>query len=291
MIVYLAGYETAYNSYKCILPRTNNLFLTYFYKQNTNKALRALKPEGHKGLITIDSGAHSFFGLMGISVTSSNADRQNSDLSKMPDPNEYFAVYKQWAKEHYHLFDYFCELDLQELLGMDKIRSWRKQLDDLGIADKCITVHHSSDTWEDFVRLCEESKSGYIAIEGLKKDKPMLPYNKFIKHAYQKGIKVHGFAFTKAQLLHSFAFYSVDSSSWTSSVRYGLFQAWDGNSMKSIKPTYDSFLKYKIPIKMHNSLRTKLDCATKISWQAEQYVKMEEYFTRYWNLRGVKWHE
>jgi len=285
MKVYLAGYETAYSSYNTVLEKNANIFCTYFYKNQTSKTLKYLTEVNHQGLVTVDSGAHSFFGLLGVSITSHANDKKKD----IPDPRVYFKEYKAWLKAHYNFLDYFCELDLQDILGMDQILQWRKELEDEGLADKAITVFHRDDGWEAFEALCANSKSGYIAIEGIKKNRSILPYNKYLKYAYEHGIKVHGFAFTKADLIQQFPFYSVDSSSWTMGPRYGSFQVFRNGQMPTVTGTKAHFFKYGIPVELHNSHRSKEHSKLKLEFTAKEFQKLESYVTKLWEMRGIHW--
>lgn len=276
MKLYLAAFETQFNSYKVELPLDANFFCTYFYEKQTNKSLEHLKKIGHKGTITIDSGAHSFFGISG-------------KKKEIPDPDVYFKAYTAWAKQWHNHFDYFCELDIQDLIGLPRVKEWRRQINAIGLGKQMITVYHSKDSWQDFVELCETSESKYIAMEGVRHDHDPITYNRFIKYAYERGIKVHGFAFTRAQLLRTYPFYSIDSSSWTTPIRYGVFQKNDGIRMISIPPDQKKFLQYGAPIWMHNSLRDTQAQKRKLEWQASEYIKLGKNLTKFWESRGIKW--
>lgn len=288
MKVYLAAYETQFSNYDVYLPLDSNVFCTYFYKKHTEKTLLALKEKGHKGLITIDSGAHSFFEIMGISVTSQKNDEKKKDL---PDPYEYFENYLQWIKKWYNYFSYFVELDLQALVTQDVVDKWRNRMKEEGVFDKCITVQHSYNSWNDFLKLIDESKSKYIAIEGIRKDIEMIDYNKFIKVCYERNIKIHGFALTRAKLLDKCPFYSVDSSSWTAAIRFGKIHIWDSKSagIKIVDSSKKHFSKYNIPIHLHSNNRSNYESKLKCEFNAMEYQKMENYFTELWKKRGIEW--
>lgn len=286
MKIYNAAFETQFSSYKVDLTKEANLFLTYYYPQKTDIALPQLKPNGHTGIITIDSGAHSFFEQIGVSVTGKK-DRKGKKVDK--DPVAYFKQYLEWAKANYDLYDYFVELDLQEILGQNVIREWRHIMKEEGVADKCITVHHSHNNDEEYAELLETSVSGYIGLEGIRPGRPMLPYNYFLKRAYDAKVKVHGFAFTRADLLYDFPFYSVDSSSWTTSIRYGVFQIFKEGRMKSIAPVKPHFIKHGIPLYMHNSYREREENKIKLEYSSSQYNQLEKFFTKLWDYRGINW--
>lgn len=285
MKIYLAAYETQHRAYGMEVCPNSNLFLTYYYRNITEHTLRHLTERAHQGIITIDSGAHSFFEIMGISVTSKEAKKD----VEVPDPDLYFQRYLEWAKEWHEHFDYFCELDLQELVGKEKVDNWREQVNAAGLGHKLITVHHSFNDWNDFEKLCANTKSGYIAIEGIRKGQKILEYNRFLKYAYDRQIKIHGFAFTRSKLLYHFPFYSVDSSSWTTAPRYGILNKFDFTKMKTVKPSKEQFFENQIPLELHNSFKGKEAEKVKLEWAARQYQELEKFFTSLWESRGIKW--
>lgn len=286
MKIYSAAYENQKCSYGLHVHPEANLFLTYYYQRRCDDCLPDLKPLGHEGIITIDSGAHSFFEQMGVSAT---AKHKKKGKKADKDPEEYFANYLKWLKANVDYFDFFVELDLQEIVSQQRVREWRHILHEEGLAQKCITVHHSFNNDEEYQELLETTKSGYIGLEGIRPGRPMLPYNKFLRQAYDAGVKVHGFAFTRADLLYDFPFYSVDSSSWTACIRYGVFQMFLQGRMKSVAPVKKHFLKYGPPLFMHNSFRTHDDSRVKLEWNIDQYRVLEGYFTELWEYRGINW--
>ncbi len=288
MIVYLAAFETQYNNYAVKIPKDQAVFLSYYYQKQTDFTLSKLKPKGHKGKITIDSGAHSFFELLGISVVSHSL---NDKRSKMPNPYDFFEKYLTWVKEKYELFDYFVELDLQELVGQDVVDGWRRRMKKAGVFDKCITVNHSYNSFDDFKKLAKASDSRYIALEGLRKGQPIPDYNKFIKYCYENKVKVHGFALTRGSILDYCPFYSVDSSSWTSSIRFGKIHVWDKPSLaiKTVDSNRAAFFDFNIPLSLHAKNREREISKAKLEFCAKSYIEMQAHYTRLWEKRGIRW--
>jgi len=281
--IYLAASEQQMTGGRFVPKPEYNLFLTYFYKNSAVKALEILKPKGHKGLITIDSGAHSFF-----VITTGSVGVYKSTKEKTPNPDVYFEEYLLWAKKWYNHFDYFVELDIQDIVGTDKIWYWRKRMRDAGISKKMITVHHKMNTEAEFDRMLAESDSGYIGIEGVRDRKNLLPYNRWLKKAYEKKIKVHGFAFTAYKLLYKYPFYSVDSSSWTMGTRFGQLLHWNNGMMHTIS-SKDSFIKHNVNVNITRNNRSKAGGIEKLNFSAASFYKMQDYFTRYWESNGIKW--
>ena len=61
--------------------------------------------------------------------------------------------------------------------------------------------------------------------------------------------------------------------------------------MISLVPTKDNFFAHNLNIDLHGSKTKKEFCVKKDLFMAEQYFKMEDYFTDLWNRRGVRWDE
>ncbi len=287
MKVYFAGMESIHSSYPVNVLPTDNIFCTFFYHKKTDAFLKKInKLNGHKGTITIDSGAHTFFGYTGESTM---AHHNSKDKSKMPCPDKYFARYFEWIKENYEKISYYVELDIQSIVGMDKVRKWRAMLKSAGVFDKCILVAHSVDTWEDFVELCEESESKYIGFEGLRAKKILMPYTKMLKYCYERQIKVHGFALTDASIASNFPFSTVDSTTWTAPVRFGSIIVVDGGKLKQVAPTKANYLKYKVSPDMFKTDRSKEASTLKLNHAMESQREYEKFLTRLWETRGIKW--
>lgn len=287
MKVFFAGFETVVASYTVFEKPTDDIFATYFYRNKTNALFeRVSKAKGHQGLIVIDSGAHSFFGYTG---TSTAAHHNNKKVKDMPDPNKYLADYVDWIEENYDHADYFVELDIQSIVGLEQVKKWREIYKSRNIAKKIIKVMHRCDSWDDFEKMVNESESGYIGLEGLSAKKINLPYMKMLNYCYKKNVKVHGFALTASDITLNYPFYSVDSTTWTAPVRYGTFLVLENGSLKQKKPDKNNLLKYKLPIELITKNLTLEGSNIKLGLSMEAQRKYGEYLTEYWRKRGVLW--
>lgn len=289
MKLYLAGMESILNSYKEFdLHPTDNVFGSYFYKPNTTKLLLELERREHKGLITVDSGAHTFFGYAGTSSATHHQQQANKD--KMPDPDKYVDAYYSWVKENWDRLSYFVELDIQAIVGIKKVKEWRKRMSKEGIYKKCITVFHSVDKWDDYIEMLETSESGYVGIEGLRAGSMGVPYMKCLKEAYARNVKVHGFALTNSSIIMKYPFYSVDSTTWTSTVRYGSFINIDENYILSQKiPKKDNYFRYNIDVDLVSKNKSYESAVKKLNHSAKGFRTLEKNITELWEARGVKW--
>lgn len=279
--------ETAYGYHYDQFKIEDNIFCTYYYTRSTEKFLKDFnKKDGTwKGLITIDSGAHSFFSFIGLSVSADNSQSQG----EMPDPYEYFEKHLAWIKEWYDYADYFAELDLQDIVGQEQVWEWRKRYKEAGVSDKIITVHHSMNTMDDFKRMVRESDSKYVALEGLRGGKVNLPYMQLIRHAYENDTKVHGFALTNQKIMKKYPFYSVDSSSWTAVNRYGLIYKFEDGRMRQFKTKKEHFFEKNLSLQQASFNREKENQHFKLADAQVAFRKMEKYFGALWKKRGIDW--
>lgn len=285
MRLFLAGYETCHDGHGYIAPDHASVFLSYFYRKQTEKALARHRQIGSRpSMMVIDSGAHTFFNQVGISVTGGKS------TGKAQDPEEYFGRYLEWADIWKDTFDYFVDLDLQQIVGRPKVAEWRKRIIDRGLGEKCIPVFHAMEPFSEWERMVNEWPSRYIGIEGLRAHtNGILPYNKFLRYAYENGCRVHGFAFTRQSLCERFPFYSVDSSSWTASYRYGRYYVWDGRRLRNVDSNARSTRLVGLPPSLWSDKRTPEATLEKMTRSAEEFLSMGRFVTDLWERRGIDW--
>lgn len=129
----------------------------------------------------------------------------------------------------------YFELDIDSVVGYEKVKEYRKKLEDLtGVPS--IPVWHNNRGKEEFIKMCEEYP--YVAIGGLvggnseysKKYWKFFPW--FINTAHEHGTKIHALGFTSLEGLEKYRFDSVDSTAWTGGNRFGFVYHFDGKTMK-----------------------------------------------------------
>lgn len=105
-----------------------------------------------------------------------------------------------------------------------------------------------------------------------------------LRHLYQKrGIKnlpkTHGLAVTSMRMMKQFPYYSVDSSTWSSAMRYGTMVNPEGKmrGMEEIMPGRPNLKD--MPMGISHALRLSL----------ENYMHIEKSITSLWASRGVVW--
>ena len=286
MLIYLAAFETQRSNYAVECPSDMGVFNSYFYQEKTDAALDYLRGV-ETGPVVIDSGAHSFFGQYEV-ISAQN--RKGPTGGKKRDPHEYLAAYIKWVKANLHRAHYFVELDIQEIVGIDTVDRWRQDYIDEGIADRIIPVWHRMETEQRWMDLIETWPSRYLGIEGKRAGKRQLSYGRFIQPAYEAGVRVHGFALVDDVILKTYPFYSVDSSSWTQAIRWGLTPFYDAPNMRVRQNgnlTRADVAKHGIPVYMDNALRDQY--TEKLQYSIVAYQRLQRDLTALWASRGIDW--
>lgn len=153
------------------------------------------------------------------------------------DWNEYLEKYADFILRNN--IENFFELDIDSVVGYDKVKEYRKRLE-LLTGRQSIPVWHNNRGKNEFVRMCEEYP--YVAIGGLvgggateysRKYWKYFPW--FINTAHKNGSKIHALGFTSLEGIRQYHFDSVDSTSWTTGNRYGFIYKFNGRTMTQIK--------------------------------------------------------
>jgi hypothetical protein len=290
MNIYLAAIEQA----QCIpivekglIP---NAFYSYYYMRKSKPMVaNMIGNRPYHELIFVDSGAHSFFAEnhdKGLSVSNLKKKTKTKET-----PDEYMANYIIWLKKHIDVIDYFAELDIGEIVGQDKVMLWRQQLKDAGLYHKCVTVYHPDImTDQDYIDMLDDSVSRYVALEGDRDSRPRINYNKYLKLAFERGVKTHGFAMTKTDVFLNYGFWSVDSSSWKAGVIYGFIGHFLENRVKMLECRDQKAIGIANTVefdKLFNEDK-KIENNYRLEYSARGYLEMAKFLTAVWDERGYK---
>lgn len=151
------------------------------------------------------------------------------------DFDEYLTKYIDFINKYD--IKYFFELDVDSVVGYEKVKEYRKRLEK-ETGKKCIPVWHKSRGKDEFLKMCDEYD--YVAIGGIvtkeitKEQYPFFPW--FINEAHKRNCKIHGLGFTDTNLLQKYRFDSVDSTAWLSGSRYGHIYYFDNGVMRNKTP-------------------------------------------------------
>jgi hypothetical protein len=289
MKIYLSGLESKKTEVMDLLKNENGFFSYYYLKQKNEERtlLHFKKAKDNNISIIIDSGAHTWFTETGVS----SASTLKKTTKTKETPEEFFNLYLKWIEKYYEYIEYYVELDVGQIVGQEKVDSWYEQIKEKGFASKCIRVYHptaASDEWLD--NLINTSESKFIGLEGKRKGKPTMHYNKIIKKAFDKKVKVHGFAMTGTNDLLNHPWYSVDSTSWRMGEHYGACPVFDEatHTIKYIdydnKETIHMKINYDRINERNNEGRYQL---YEIGINA--FLELQRYITKVWTKRNVIW--
>lgn len=174
-----------------------------------------------------------------------------------------------------HKCKYAFNLDTNDV---DETLQNQKYLEE-NTAAYIIPIYHLSDyldpQWRDLLNMFAE-KYPYISCGGIAGEGSARKWQHvFYKHVFsvtKDKVKVHGLGITSKSILEMYPWFSVDSTSWLSSARFGNSKL---HSNKMVSAYYAKNNHY-----LHNTLM-----------EAEWWVKLEKYITKLWKLRGIEWSE
>lgn len=237
MKIFLAGaysrpwlLETAMENYGGVLQYDKKtlskpyILESFYYCLKAQEQMETLIP--HFGDFLLDSGAFTFM--------------QNSKSHLNWD--EYIDMYCDFINRN--KIQKFFELDIDSVVGYDKVKEYRKTIEQK-TGKQVIPVWHKSRGVKDYLRMCE--KYDYIAIGGIvsKEIKPAhYPlFTNLIAEAHKRGTKVHGLGFTSLIGITKYPFDSVDSTAWTTGNRFGYLYKFNGETMVKINAPKGKRLK------------------------------------------------
>jgi len=227
MKLYLAGIEHGVMTYiENFEIKKNYLFLGSFYYFQS-QYIKYINND----IFLLDSGAFTFM---------KQSSRTNVDWDK------YLKKYINFINKYN--IKLFFELDIDSVVGLEKVRKMRKKLEK-ETGKKSIPVWHKNRGKENYIKLVKNYD--YIAYGGFltdgistQKNLKYLPW--FINKARQNNCKVHLLGYTGKDLEKTNA-YSADSTSWTLGNRFGLLYKFNGKKMKKIdKPPNTKFNQKRI---------------------------------------------
>lgn len=104
-----------------------------------------------------------------------------------------------------------------------------------------------------------------------------------------KPLKLHAFGMGGPKVLCRYPFYSADSTSWIAGGTFGRMVTWDSQKYKFI----DQFHYSDKEKMLNNNINIKAidEYASRLSYNIEQYLLMEEGISKLWEKRGIKWED
>lgn len=195
------------------------LLESFYYFQDWQKAL-VTKAED----FLLDSGAFTFMSSSKTHVVWENYIERYADFINRNKVEKFF------------------ELDIDSVIGYDKVLEYRKRLERL-TNKPVIPVWHISRGMDEYYKMCEQYP--YVALGGIvgekrggtKYQKYYAAFPKLIQIAHQYGCKIHGLGFTSTSLYGKIRFDSVDSTTWVVGGKYGNLAYFNGDGMRQYCPS------------------------------------------------------
>lgn len=220
MKIFFAGAE--HDEHRKILLDigVKNILVSYFYlqkkpEQKIEQMLKEMKENNVN--IFLDSGAFTFM--------------YAGEKPSFEELKAYTEKYSDFITKYKDYFEIYVELDVDKVVGFDKFLELRKIMEDKGL--KPSPVHHyetrTNEYWETQCKEFEYLAMGSIA-QGDQLNLSKIAELINIADKYNR--KVHGFGFTRIDILPKLNFYSVDSTSWLSGNRFGLTYLFTGNTLR-----------------------------------------------------------
>lgn len=189
--------------------------LESFYTIRNEKTLKRILKYNKENFL-LDSGAFTFM----------NNQKGKINFEKYLD--DYIAFINKYD------IKYFFELDIDVVVGYEKVKEMRKRLE-RETGKKCIPVWHKTRGLQDFIKICKEYS--YIAIGGIVikeiSKKEWVNFTKLIEIAHRNNCRIHGLGFTATKDLYKYHFDSVDSTNWLSGGRFGQLHIFNGKYIES----------------------------------------------------------
>ena len=221
--IFYSGVE--YESYLDILYNLGirNFLMSYEYLKGKGYGQIKKYPDMH---LFIDSGAYTY--ITNPEFESYTVEQWEQQI------HEYLA----WARKHKDQIFAIADLDLQYLVGNEKVYEWRKKYFEPFMLETgipvCFIYHEEGlDYWE---YMCQ--RYPYVGIslnvDGNVDETELR--NKF-KIAEKHNTLIQGMASTRTGMLTQYPFYTVDSTTWNVGLKYGEISVWTGSKMIRAKKT------------------------------------------------------
>ena len=221
--IFYSGVE--YESYLDILYNLGikNFLMSYEYLKG--KGIGQLKKYSDMHLF-IDSGAYTY-----------NTDPKFAEYT-LEQWEEQIHEYLNWVRKHKDSIFAIADLDIQYLVGYDKVVEWRKKyfepfMLETGVPVCFIYHEEGQDIWE---YMCK--RYPYVGISlNIDRDVDETELKNKFKVAEKYNTLIQGMASTRTGMLTQYPFYTVDSTTWNVGLKYGEISVWTGTKMIRAKKT------------------------------------------------------
>lgn len=220
--IFYSGVE--YESYLDILYELGirNFLMSYEYLKGKGHSQLKKYPDMH---LFIDSGAYTYM---------NNPEFADYTVEQW---EEQIEKYLAWARKHKDSIFAIADLDLQYLVGNEKVYEWRKKYFEPFMLETgipvCFIYHEEGDAqWE---YMCKRYPYVGFSLD-VDGDASSTLREKF-RIAEKYNTLIQGMASTRTSMLVDYPFYTVDSTTWNVGLKYGEISVWNGTKMSRIKKT------------------------------------------------------
>ena len=190
-------------------------------------------------LFLLDSGAFTF-------MSSNTKGKQ----FKYEDMLAYLDKYIDFINKND--VDYFFELDIDVIVGYDRVLDLRRKLEEK-TGKKCIPVFHKNRGINEWEKMCREYDYVAIGCTGFNDSqwtKNVNVLKQMLQIARKYKTKVHGLGYTRGNI-ENMTFYSTDSTSWLAGGRFGVIYNFKNGKMEKVSYANKRVKDYRIAHK-HN---------------------------------------
>lgn len=202
-----------------------NFLMSYYYIQKKRLSTDRYAELGVK--FFIDSGAFTF---------NSSLEFQDYTIEQW---EKYIEQYLRWAEKNRDVVFAIANLDLEYLVGGDKVQEWNEKYFEpfmLRTGIPVCFVHHGDGTKLTWDQYCQRYPYVGISWGGVDMQGSDLNYGiQKLKVAEKYNAVVHGMAMTQTSLLTKLPFYTSDSTTWLVGLQYGEVNYWTGTKMTRLK--------------------------------------------------------
>ena len=221
--IFYSGVE--YESYLDILYDlgVRNFLMSYEYLKGKGYSQLKKYPDMH---LFIDSGAYTYI---------TNPEFEEYTVEQW---EEQIVKYLAWAKKHKNSIFAIADLDLQYLVGNEKVYEWRKKYFEPFMLETgipvCFIYHEEGlDQWE---YMCK--RYPYIGLSlSVDGNIDEADLREKFRIAEKYNTLIQGMASTRTAMLTQYPFYTVDSTTWNVGLKYGEISVWNETKMSRIKKT------------------------------------------------------
>lgn len=213
MRIYLAGITPYIKLLQSEFSKNPSVYVleSFYYLNDTTEACIPLFKD-----FLLDSGAFTFF----------------SAKNSVTDWESYVDKYAEFINKN--SIKHFFELDIDSIVGEEKVAELRKRLE-RKTEKQSIPVFHLSRGISEYKNLCSDYKYIAIGCSGKHDSRWTRQHpdklKQLVLYAKAKGVNVHGLGFTGLAGLKEIPFYSVDSTTWTTGNRFGYVFKFTGETI------------------------------------------------------------